>query len=71
MTIRLETEAEDELDAAAAWYERQRAGLGQDFVDEVARSLARVSEAPRSFTLLLGVPEDLGVRCAARHLMSA
>lgn len=66
-TVRLEPEAEGEFDAAATWYERQRHGLGQDFVDEIARSLSRVAETPQSFGLLPSVPQDLGIRRAAVH----
>jgi plasmid stabilization system protein ParE len=63
-TVRLETDAEDEFDAAAAWYERQRPGLGQDFIDEVAHALALVGESPDAFGLLPNVPRDLGIRRA-------
>jgi len=66
-TVRLETDAEDELDAAAAWYERQRSGLGLEFIDAVAQSLARVGESPQAFSLLPNVPRDLGVRHAGVH----
>jgi len=31
-----------ELDEAAGWYEREREGLGSEFVDEVDRTLARI-----------------------------
>jgi plasmid stabilization system protein ParE len=66
-TVRLETDAEDEFDAAAAWYERQRPGLGQEFIDEVAPSLARVGESPQLFSLLSNLPRDLGIRRAGVH----
>ncbi len=65
--VRLEAEAEDELDASAAWYERQRPGLGQDFIDEVAAALTRVGEAPQTFNLIPGVPQALGIRRAGVH----
>jgi len=42
-----------EYDEAADWYEEQRAGLGQEFVFEVARALARACEAPLQFPLVL------------------
>jgi plasmid stabilization system protein ParE len=65
--VRLEPDAEDELDAAAAWYERQRPGLGQDFIDEIARCLTRVTEAPHSFSLLPSARRELEIRRAAVH----
>ena len=63
--VRLEPDAEDELDAAATWYERQRPGLGHDFIDEIGRCLTRVTEAPGSFSLLPSFPQGLEVRRAA------
>lgn len=65
--VRLETAAEDEFDAAAAWYERQRPGLGQEFIDEVAQVLARLGESSQSFSLLPGVPPALGIHRAGVH----
>ena len=39
-------EVRADLDEAAAWYERQRAGLGSEFVAEVARVLPSLAENP-------------------------
>jgi hypothetical protein len=33
----------------ADWYERQRAGLGDEFIDEPADAYARIREAPRRY----------------------
>ena len=44
MVVRPEVRAD--LDEAAAWYERQRAGLGSEFVAEVARVLPSLAENP-------------------------
>lgn len=46
LPIRVRREATQDLEEAAAWYEAQRAGLGQEFLDEVRRSLRRVAEHP-------------------------
>ncbi len=34
---------------AAAWYEDQRRGLGNRFLDEVVSAFSAISEAPRMF----------------------
>ena len=44
--IRLRPEAEQDLAEAAAWYEEQRQGLGQEFLDEVLTMFASVAETP-------------------------
>ena len=41
-------EAEEELTATAQWYEEQRAGLGDAFLDAIDEALARASENPMS-----------------------
>ncbi len=49
-TLRIEPEALDELEAAVAWYDAQRPGLGGDLLDEVrnvGRRLRRRSAQQR------------------------
>ncbi len=43
-----------ELRAAASWYEAQRAGLGDAFLDAVDRAFIAVTSRPRSFPLWAG-----------------
>ncbi len=50
--IRLRPEAEDDLTEAATWYESQRAGLGQQFLDEVLSALATIAEMPLTHAVL-------------------
>jgi plasmid stabilization system protein ParE len=38
--------AEADIDAAAAWYERERRGLGNRFLQQLNRTLAGVRERP-------------------------
>lgn len=48
----LRPEAEQDLAAARDWYDRQRAGLGNEFLDAIAlalRVLARDPELPRLY----------------------
>lgn len=35
-------EADQELEAAALWYEQRQPGLGDDFLDEFERTLSRI-----------------------------
>jgi plasmid stabilization system protein ParE len=46
LEIRLRPEAEQDLAEAAAWYEQQRPGLGQEFLDEALAALSTISEMP-------------------------
>lgn len=43
---RIHVEAQAELAGAAAWYERQRAGLGLEFLAALRHALAAVDSAP-------------------------
>ncbi len=36
--------AQKEFDQAAAWYEKQKAGLGAEYVDEIQRVLSRIAD---------------------------
>ncbi len=45
--------AQTEIDAAAAWYDNQRAGLGADFLDGVRRMLNVTEQQPESFAIIL------------------
>jgi plasmid stabilization system protein ParE len=48
MTFSISPAAEDEFFAAAAFYERAREGLGEEFARAVARTLVRIMEFPES-----------------------
>jgi hypothetical protein len=39
-------EADEELEAAALWYEERQPGLGEDFLDEFERTLSRIVAEP-------------------------
>jgi plasmid stabilization system protein ParE len=52
-------EAEVDLAEAKAWYERQRVGLGVEFVENVQQCLQRNIDMPLAFG-----EEFPGVRCA-------
>lgn len=49
LDVRVRKEAERDIEQAAQWYERQRAGLGQLFLNEVQRALAVLGEEPSMY----------------------
>lgn len=48
----LRPEAQDELDDAYAWYERQRMGLGEQFLSAVQDVLDRIGEYPEAYAVV-------------------
>ena len=48
LAVYIRPEAEADLKEAAAWYERQRDGIGQDLLDEAKSTFERISENPRA-----------------------
>jgi len=49
LPVRLRSEAEQDLEEAAGWYECQRNGLGQQFLDEVLLTFKTISEQPNLY----------------------
>lgn len=60
--VRLEPEAEAELYAAAAHYDRQVRGLGKDFVSATRSVRRRLGRWPNGGSFVDGVDSALGVR---------
>lgn len=60
--IRIEPEAQAELDEAAVWYEAQRSGLGVEFLDAAEAAIRRLTSTPHTATPVPDVPPDLPVR---------
>ncbi len=50
--IRLRPEAKQDLTDPAALYERQRAGLGQEFLDEALATLLAIADVPLGFAII-------------------
>ena len=48
MKVHFLTLAQQELDNAVVWYNQQTEGLGQEFLDEVDRTVRRVIRFPKS-----------------------
>ncbi|WP_116366880.1 type II toxin-antitoxin system RelE/ParE family toxin [Parahaliea mediterranea] len=49
LAIRIRDEAEQDLKEAAQWYERQRSGLGHQFLNQVLIALDAIGANPTSF----------------------
>jgi plasmid stabilization system protein ParE len=50
--LRVRPEAEQDIEEAADWYEQQRSGLGNDFLDEVMRTFSKISAQPALYPTL-------------------
>ena len=50
--IRFRPEAENDIEDASVWYESQRQGLGQLFLDEVQKSLDVIVENPLLYPII-------------------
>jgi plasmid stabilization system protein ParE len=59
---RIEPEASAELGEAARWYERQRQGLGREFLEAVEVAQKFIARFPRAGTPVPDVPPELPVR---------
>ncbi|HKT31339.1 MAG TPA: type II toxin-antitoxin system RelE/ParE family toxin [Gammaproteobacteria bacterium] len=49
VSVYLRPEAEGDVTDAAAWYQNQRPGLGQEFLGEIVKALARITDQPRAY----------------------
>lgn len=49
MLLIVRPEAETDLAQAYAWYEKQRIGLGREFMEEASRCLHSIEQRPLSF----------------------
>ena len=52
-------EAEQELEAAALWYDGRQPGLGNDFLDEFERTLQRIVAEPERWHKVRGTNRKL------------
>ncbi|MEE4191621.1 MAG: type II toxin-antitoxin system RelE/ParE family toxin [Halieaceae bacterium] len=50
--VRLREEADQDLRDAAEWYEKQRAGLGAQFLDQVLKTVNTIGDQPESFPVV-------------------
>lgn len=45
-------EVQEEVNEAYNWYEKQKSGLGDEFLDSVEQTLNRVSSMPKSYQVV-------------------
>lgn len=62
MWLRFDPEATAELDAAMAWYENQRLGLGHDLLSAVRDAFAAIQRSP-------GVGTPVAARLRSRRVL--
>jgi plasmid stabilization system protein ParE len=58
----LRSEADLEFSDASEWYERQRPGLGADFIACVEETLDRIANTPELHAIVFGSVRRAGVR---------
>jgi toxin ParE1/3/4 len=63
-TFRTEPEASAELEQAALWYERQRPGLGVEFLEAIDAALDRITCWPQAARRVPGISKDVPARKA-------
>lgn len=51
-SISIRSDAEIDIEDAAIWYEQQRKGLGNDFLDEVQNAIRKMSENPYLYPIV-------------------
>jgi len=51
-TVRLREEAERDLQEAASWYESQKPGLGNEFLDMVLEMTCSIEQSPFSYPIV-------------------
>ncbi len=61
-SLRIDAEAEEELRAAIAWYERQQRGLGRDLYAAACEALDVIREMPQRGGTVPGLPVTSPVR---------
>jgi plasmid stabilization system protein ParE len=46
--------AKDEIENAAAWYEEQSRGLGEEFITEIGDAIEKAAEHPERYPVVFG-----------------
>lgn len=55
MKLRYTTRAKDELESALVWYEKQRKGLGLEFLDCIEAATQSIKENPNMYRIYYSV----------------
>lgn len=46
--------ADREMEESGRWYEQQEPGVGDEFLQEVERTIARIAESPETWPFIVG-----------------
>lgn len=65
--IRIDSRAAEELAGAADWYEREKAGLGNAFIDAFENALELLKEDPTPLLPIVGRASELGAKRLLLH----
>ncbi len=69
--IYLRPDAETDIEEAATWYEKQREGLGDEFLDEVLSAFETISNNPHMYAVVhRNTHRALTHRVSFRNLLS-
>lgn len=52
VALQIRRDAERDIADAAEWYEKQKSGLGHEFLDELLRALRQVAERPDMYPVV-------------------
>lgn len=67
MQVKVSTEAAEELMEAAAWYEREVAGLGEQLIDAFEQATVKLGEPNPPLVPVLGEAAKLGAKQLILH----
>ena len=62
MKVRIEPEAEAEIETAAAWYQQEAPGLGNEFMRAVEAAVGTLGRQPAAFAIFYGQTHRIGLR---------
>ena len=60
MKVRIEPEAEAEIETAAAWYQQEAPGLGNEFMRAVEAAVGTLGRQPAAFAIVYGQTHRIG-----------
>ena len=59
LRVYIRPEAETDIEEAAIWYEKQRPGLGDEFLDELRSIFNTISETPAIYPVVHRSPSPI------------
>ena len=62
MRVRLKKSAKADIERATVWYEKQRPGLGSEFVEHVREAIDRLGENPGGYAKVIDEARRINLR---------